>query len=111
MLFNELLSAHEAMTRIALFGGSFNPPHIGHQMACLYVLETSSCKELWMVPTFRHPFDKALAPFEDRFEMCRRAAVRIGGCSVSLVQAEVGGQARAIQPVAPLRAEHPGHSF
>ena len=77
MLFNELLSAHEAMTRIALFGGSFNPPHIGHQMACLYVLETSSCKELWMVPTFRHPFDKALAPFEDRFEMCRRASLPI----------------------------------
>ena len=28
--------------RVALFGGSFNPPHLAHQMVALYVLETAA---------------------------------------------------------------------
>ena len=27
--------------RTAFFGGSFNPPHVAHQMVCLHVLETA----------------------------------------------------------------------
>ena len=56
---------------IGLFGGSFNPPHIGHQMVCLYVLSTVDVDELWMLPVCQHPFDKTLASFDDRIEMCR----------------------------------------
>ena len=61
------------MARIALFGGSFNPPHVAHQLACLYVLETAVYDQLWMIPTARHPFAKALAPFPGRLETAHRA--------------------------------------
>lgn len=64
--------------RVALFGGSFNPPHLAHQLACFLVLETEPVDALWMIPTFRHAFDKPLAPFEDRLEMCRRVARALG---------------------------------
>ena len=43
------------MTAIALFGGSFNPPHVAHQLVALYVLETQPIDELWFVPTYTHP--------------------------------------------------------
>src|SRR4051812_26752381 len=68
---------HVAM-RVAIFGGSFNPPHVGHQLAALWVLETAGVDELWFVPAFVHPFEKALAPFEDRRRMCERAAAALG---------------------------------
>jgi len=66
------------MTRVALFGGSFNPPHIAHQLVALYVLETQPVDELWFVPTFTHPFGKQLVGYEHRVAMCERAAAPLG---------------------------------
>jgi nicotinate-nucleotide adenylyltransferase len=66
------------MTRIALFGGSFNPPHVAHQQVALYVLETQPVDELWIVPTYAHPFAKPLAPYADRLAMCELAAAPLG---------------------------------
>ncbi len=66
------------MTRIGLFGGSFNPPHAAHQMLALYVLETCPVDELWFVPTWAHPFGKELASFADRAAMCELAAAPLG---------------------------------
>ena len=43
------------MRRVAFFGGSFNPPHVAHQMACLYVLETQPVDAVLVAPTWRHP--------------------------------------------------------
>jgi nicotinate-nucleotide adenylyltransferase len=65
--------------RVAVFGGSFNPPHAAHQLVALYVLETQPVDELWIVPTFAHPFGKPLAAFEDRVAMCELAAAALGG--------------------------------
>ena len=45
--------------RVALFGGSFNPPHVAHQLVALYVLETQPVDELWLIPCFQHPFEKS----------------------------------------------------
>lgn len=66
------------MTRVALFGGSFNPPHVAHQLVALYVLETQPVDELWIAPTYVHPFDKQLAEFEHRIAMCQLMAAPLG---------------------------------
>ncbi len=66
------------MTRIALFGGSFNPPHVAHQLVALYVLETQPVDELWFVPVFAHPFNKTLAAYDDRVAMCELVARGLG---------------------------------
>lgn len=98
--------------RIALFGGSFNPPHVGHQLAALYVLETESVDELWFVPAFRHPFDKPLVAFEDRLRMCERAAAALGPrVRVSDIEAALGGPSRTLRTVQTLQARHPEHEF
>ena len=79
---------------VAVFGGSFNPPHVAHQMVCLWVLETQPVDEILLVPTFRHPFEKQLAPYADRLEMCRRMALPFGGrATVSAIEQELGGEA------------------
>jgi nicotinate-nucleotide adenylyltransferase len=67
-----------APRRIALFGGSFNPPHVAHELVALYVLETQPIDELWFVPTYQHPFGKTLAPYDDRVAMCERLAAALG---------------------------------
>lgn len=62
----------------AIFGGSFNPPHMGHQLACLYVLEAFNAAEVWMEPAYTHPFGKDLVDFDQRVAMCHTLAAPLG---------------------------------
>jgi nicotinate-nucleotide adenylyltransferase len=98
--------------RIALLGGSFNPPHVGHLMNAYYVLATREVDRVWLMPVFRHPFAKKLAPFEDRLRMCELAAARFaGGIEVTGVEAEVPGEGRTLDTLKRLIAKHPEHRF
>jgi len=100
--------------RIAIFGGSFNPPHVAHQLACAYVLATARPRvaRVWMVPTFKHPFVKRLAPYADRVAMCERAAEVFGGrVEVSRVEEELGGDSYTLTTVKALMARHPEHEL
>ncbi len=98
--------------RVALFGGSFDPPHVGHQLACLYVLETFPIDELWLVPVFRHVFDKRLTPYRHRLAMCDRLAQSLGPrVHVSTVEEELGGPSYTLHMVRRLMDKHPGAEF
>lgn len=98
--------------RVALFGGSFNPPHVGHQLAGLYVLETQPIDQLWLIPCFIHPFDKSLESFDDRFAMCERAAAALGArARVVDIERRLGGESRTLRTVKALQAEHPTFQF
>ena len=98
--------------RVALFGGSFNPPHVAHQLLALYVLETAPVDELWFVPAFEHAFGKPLVPFDDRLEMCHLAAVGLGPrARVSDVERAIGGRSLTLRTVRRLTDLHPEHSF
>jgi nicotinate-nucleotide adenylyltransferase len=95
--------------KIALFGGSFDPPHIGHQMVCLYVLATEPIDELWFVPVFAHAFGKPLTPFAHRLEMCKRVCEPFGSrVKVSEVERELGGVSRTAETVRHLQRQRPG---
>jgi nicotinate-nucleotide adenylyltransferase len=81
---------------IALLGGSFNPPHVAHQLVALYVLETQAVDALWVVPTFVHALGKELVGFEHRLAMCRLAAAPLGArVVVSDLERVLAGQAGA----------------
>lgn len=65
---------------IAIYGGSFDPPHIGHQIGCLWLLEALNALKVVVVPTYEHYFGKKLAPFKHRVEMCRIMTSSLSGC-------------------------------
>jgi nicotinate-nucleotide adenylyltransferase len=103
-----------ARRSIALLGGSFNPPHVAHLMAAYWTLATQGVSEVWLLPSYRHPFGKELAPFDDRVAMCELAAKAIRGVSVSRAEEDlrddplVGKTARTLEH---LRAKHPKIDF
>jgi nicotinate-nucleotide adenylyltransferase len=98
--------------RVAFFGGSFNPPHVAHQLLSLYVLETAAVDALWLVPCRKHPFDKALAPYHHRIRMCELAAAALGPrARVSDIEGRLGGESRTLLTLKALRGEHPEHEF
>lgn len=98
--------------RIALYGGSFNPPHVGHLLVVSWVLATADVDEVWMMPAYRHPFGKELAPFVDRVEMCSRlAGIFRRGVAVTAVESELGGEGRTVDTLEHLASRQPGDSF
>ena len=37
--------------RVVIYGGSFNPPHVGHAIAMEAVLRNFKCDEIWIMPS------------------------------------------------------------
>jgi nicotinate-nucleotide adenylyltransferase len=101
---------------VALFGGSFNPPHVAHQMVALFVIETAPVDALWFVPTWRHAFAKELADYEHRVAMCELAAAPLGPrVAVSRIEEELGRSrgepSRTLHTLEALIARAPERSF
>lgn len=95
--------------RLLLYGGSFDPPHVGHLMAMAVALGTARADGLVMVPCFRHRFDKRLSDYGDRLEMARRTAAVLGErVEVSDVERRLGGESRTLETVKALMVERPG---
>jgi nicotinate-nucleotide adenylyltransferase len=61
--------------RIALFGGSFDPPHSGHIGIAMAAIERLHLDRILMAPVGRQPLkrDQAQSPFEDRMVMVQLA--------------------------------------
>lgn len=93
--------------RVAIFGGSFNPPHVAHVLAAVYVLSTEPIDQVLVVPVYKHPFSKELASFEDRLEMCRRAFAWIPRVGVSPVERDLEGESLTLRTLEHLAALHP----
>lgn len=97
--------------RVALFGGSFNPPHVAHVLAVTYALSAGGFQRVLVVPVFVHAFDKNLAKFEDRLEMCRLSMGWIPGVDVSDVERELGAPSRTVKTIERIEADHPDYAL
>lgn len=94
---------------IALYGGSFNPPHVGHVLAATYCASVLPVDEVWVCPAYQHALGKSLTSFEDRMAMCARAFAPLGErVVVSDVEAQVNGGGRTIRTVEHILARRPG---
>lgn len=70
----------------AVFGGSFNPPHVGHAMVAAWLRWTGQVDEVWFVPACEHAFGKSLAPWESRLAAVRALADVVNGAGDSWAQ-------------------------
>lgn len=91
---------------VALFGGSFNPPHVGHVLAVAYVLSVGLVERVLVVPVFEHALGKQLEPFQHRLEMSRRAFGWLPGVEVSSIEERLGAPSRTLRTIEALEAEH-----
>lgn len=55
--------------RLGLFGGRFDPVHIGHLLAAQEAFEALELDELWFIPAKLPPHKPAVASTEDRLQM------------------------------------------
>lgn len=98
---------------IAIYGGSFNPPHLGHAMVAATVLWTGRADQVWLLPALSHAFAKALAPFEDRVRACQALADTVDPDRVRVctVERDLPVPSYTIHTLDHLSAAHPTFRF
>ncbi|MFO0759142.1 MAG: nicotinate (nicotinamide) nucleotide adenylyltransferase [Byssovorax sp.] len=97
--------------RVAVFGGSFNPPHVAHLLAAVYALATAPIDEVLVAPVYRHPFSKPLLDFDHRLAMCELALGWVPRVTVSAVERDLGGESRTLRLIEHLVEAHPDWSL
>lgn len=100
--------------KIALLGGTFDPPHNAHLEACRYLLEQEDFDRVWLMPTYKHAFGKQTAAFHHRTAMCALLSKPFRGrVLVSEVERNLAGAGvnRTIDTILYLKAHHPHEDF
>lgn len=56
----------------------FSPPHLGHVLPCIYLIENSIIDNLFVIPCARQPLkEQSSVSFEDRYNMARSAFTHV----------------------------------
>ena len=97
---------------VGLFGGSFNPPHVGHAMVVSWLLWTEQVEEVWLMPSFEHPFDKQMIPFPRRVEACQAlAGLFPDRVKVTEIESSLPRPSYTFNSLTALSEANPGHRF
>ena len=100
------------MSRIVLFGGSFNPIHKGHLAIAKAALKQVHAHELWFLPTLLSPLkDVELASFEHRCQMIELMIKPFRKLKLSRIEAEREGLSYTYDTVKQLIERYPEHQF
>lgn len=97
----------------ALFGGTFNPFHIGHYEMLSMLCGRAEIDEVWLIPDRIPPHKSCdyLASEGDRLEMCRLAAEDFEKARVSDFELQREGLSYTFDTVTLLKKRYPEKSF
>ncbi len=95
--------------RIGVFGGAFDPPHLGHVALAKAAIAELSLDKLLVIPT-GHAWHKAraLSPAEHRLAMATLAFADIPEVQVDAREIQRSGASYTVDTLRELHAENPG---
>ena len=102
------------MARIGIYGGSFNPLHVGHLRAAIYAHEALGLDKLLLIPTATscHKAVPENTPDDHhRLEMLRLATQGRDGLEVCDLELRRGGISYTWETLAELRRQYPDAEF
>lgn len=87
--------------KIGIYGGSFDPVHLGHLLVAQAALEELALDRLFFVPAAQSPFktENQTAPAEVRLRLLRLALAGRTNCEVDEQEIRRGGISYAIETV------------
>jgi len=99
--------------KIGIFGGSFNPPHIGHLIVIECVRDYFRFDKILFIPSAQPPnkHDSLLAPASCRLEMLRMAVTPNPNYEVSDIEIERKGISYTIDTITALAGLYPRASL
>lgn len=92
---------------VAVYGGSFDPPHLGHVMVPTHLLLNDPSIDRIVVMVCHKQTGKNLHPFEHRFAMAKLAFGWLPRTTVSDLEAHLGGESLTLNTMRELKRRHP----
>ncbi len=99
--------------RIGIFGGTFDPVHMGHLILAEQCRSQANLDEVWFVPSALppHKFDRGLTRFEQRCEMLELAVAGHPAFRVDRIEKERGELSYTAVTLEQLHDRNPGYEF
>lgn len=96
--------------RLGIFGGTFDPPHVGHLVTAVNVRHDLQLDQVLLVVN-NQPWQKvgtrAITPADDRFALVEAAVAGVEGLEASAVEIERGGMSYTADTLVELARSEP----
>ena len=98
--------------KIGIFGGTFNPPHIGHLNIAEGVLKEFELSKVLIIPTYvpPHKISPSLASVEDRLKMCE-LTFSDEAFEISEIESQRKGKSYSVDTLTELGQIYPDADF
>jgi nicotinate-nucleotide adenylyltransferase len=97
--------------RIGIFGGTFDPPHLGHLVLAERCREDARLDEVWFLPSFDPPHKDRVSRFDHRCDLVALATTGQPGFKVDPIERDLPPPSYTARTLAELHARHPGSEF
>jgi nicotinate-nucleotide adenylyltransferase len=99
--------------RIGIFGGTFDPVHMGHLILAEQCRDQALLDQVWFMPSAHppHKSDKPITRFEQRCEMIELAIAGHPAFRVERIEKELPPPSYTAETLAELRRRHPDDEF
>ena len=95
------------MKKIAIYGGSFDPPHKGHVLLAKNLAKICGTEKIIIVPAALSPFKQSSSACpEDRLEMCK-LAFSDDLFEISDIEIKRGGKSYTIDTLTQMKGKYP----
>lgn len=103
---------HVAMN-IGIFGGTFDPPHLGHLILAERCREQAGLDQVWFLVSYvpPHKTDRDLTRFEQRCDMAALAITGQPAFRVEPIEKELPPPSYTAETLAELARRHPDDTF
>lgn len=101
---------HRPARRIGIFGGTFDPPHVGHLVAAVDARDVLELDEVRFVVAnvpWQKVGERSITPAADRLAMVEAAVAGVPGLTASDQEIRRGGPTYTVDTLADLRASDP----
>jgi len=98
----------------AIFGGTFDPPHLGHRQVAQDLIQILGVSRVLVVPSARPPHKTTLSSSVDRLKMCELLFAGLSGVEVNdleLKREASGRPSYSIDTILELKSQFPKLAF
>ena len=96
--------------KLGIYGGSFDPVHLGHVLVARAAIEELSLQKLFFVPASRSPFkpENQPAPDDLRLRLLRLALAGMNDCEIDRQEIDRGGTSYTVETLRHFARTFPG---